>query len=375
MAPSSTLGNPRRLGFLEAMEMSRLPGDGSSGDTHRFMSHRPAWQPGAELPWDRADVPKEATGFYNSKAYGGHVYIQAPLAAARVVEAEEDEAANRTARDIDRGKFGIHSIQGVFTYGGYVDRPFIYETSKLSSGRSFQACLVTVRQPKQPSATPSGPFPTADAKLPLGPICFSCHVTFKRPVPNFADEQLTSAQARFASILSQRKPDEWEASPQLDMDILNDLFPNEGHGGFPIVDMYKVDMSSWNTNKPIPERRELLLYKLHRPVPAEDANAHILCHAFEADRNGLLTIGNYLGWGHNLAVAASLSYTFLVHVNAEEAVMGDGWWIQEVRWPRVSAGRAVLESRIWSPEGKHVASGYQDGISTPREGKRGEEKL
>ncbi|PTB66163.1 Thioesterase/thiol ester dehydrase-isomerase [Trichoderma citrinoviride] len=375
MAPTSTLRKPQRLGFLEAMEMSRLPSDDSSPATQRFMSHRPAWQPGAELPWDRPDVSEEAASFRNFKAYGGHVYIQAPLAAARIVEAKEEEEANRTSREYNRGKFGIHSIQGVFTYGGYTDRPFIYSVSKLSSGRSFQTCLVTVRQPTQTSATPRGPFPLSDANLPLGPICFSCHVTFKRPAPNFADEQLTSAQERFAHILSRRRPDEWEASPQLDMDILNDLFPNEGHGGFPIVDMYKVDMSSWNADKPISERRELLLYRLHKPVPAEDANAHVLCHAFEADRNGLLTIGNHLGWGYNLAVAASLSYTFLVHVNAEEAVMKDGWWIQEVCWPRVSAGRAVLESRIWSPEGRHVASGYQDGLTAPREGKRATEKL
>ncbi|PTB75559.1 Thioesterase/thiol ester dehydrase-isomerase [Trichoderma longibrachiatum ATCC 18648] len=374
MASAGGSAKAPRLGFLEAMEMSRLPdnnNDSNSRDTHRFMSQRPAWQPGAELPWNRPDVPPKARSFHNSKAYGGHVYIQAPLAAARVVE------ANGTTRDANNGvKFGIHSIQGVFTYGGHVDRPFIYSVTKLSSGRSFQTFLVTVRQPKHPSANPSGPFPLSDAAdLPLGPVCFSCHVTFKRPAPNFADEQLSSAQDRFAHILSQRRPDEWEASPQLDMDILNDLFPKEGHGGFPIVDMYKVDMSSWNADRPVPERCELLLYKLYKPVPEEDANAHILCHAFEADRNGLLTIGNHLGWGYNLAVAASLSYTFIVHVNAEEAVMKDGWWIQEVCWPRVSAGRAVLESRVWSPEGKHVASGYQDGLTAPREGNRAMGKL
>ncbi|TFA97982.1 hypothetical protein CCMA1212_010215 [Trichoderma ghanense] len=370
MAPASTSRKHPRLGFLEAMEMSRLPDDGSN--THRFMSHQPAWQPGAELPWDGPDVPQEAKAFYNSKAYGGHVYVQAPLAAARVVEAEE--AANKSHSN-NGCRFGIHSIQGVFTYGGYPDRPFIYSLSKLSSGRSFQTLLVTARQPKHPSANPLGPFPPSDASVPLGPICFSSHVTFKRPVPDYADQQLPSAQDRFAGILSRRNPDGWEASPQLDLDILNEAFPNEGHGGIPIVDMYKVDMSSWNADKSVPERKELLLYKLHKPVPAEDVNAHILCHAFEADRNGLLTIGNHLGWGYNLAVAASLSYTFIVHVNADEAVMKEGWWIQEVCWPRVSAGRAVLESRIWSPEGRHVASGYQDGISMPREGRRGGEKL
>ncbi|OPB39156.1 hypothetical protein A0O28_0048620 [Trichoderma guizhouense] len=370
--PLGTSGNFPRLGFLENMEMVRLAGNGDSDDTHHFMSRQPAWQPGAQLPWEKADdISRHKTAVYfTTRAYGGHVYIQAPLAAVKVVESEDETAKGAP----NTGKFGIHTIQGVFTNPGHVDRPFIYQVSKLAAGRSFQTCLITARQPKQPSSNPLGPFPESDSKLPLGPICFSCHVTFKRPVPSFADLQLSSAQERFARILAQRKPDEWPTSPQLDIDILNDTFPNAGHGGFPIVDMYKVDMKPYNANKPIPERRELLLYKLHKPIPAEDTNSHILVHAFEADRNGLLTISNYLGWGYNLGVAASLTYTFTVHVNSEEAVMRDGWWIQEVCWPRISAGRATLESRIWSPEGKHVASGYQDGIAGPDQ-KRGAEKL
>ncbi|KAL7930315.1 thioesterase-like superfamily domain-containing protein [Trichoderma chlorosporum] len=370
--PVGASGKFPRLGFIENMEMSRLASDGEANDTHRFMSRRPAWQPGAQLPWDSVDNTKRKTkSYFKTNAYGGHVYIQAPLAAVRVVEDDDKDAKGVS----NQAKFGIHSIQGVFTNPGYVDRPFIYQVSKLATGRNFQTCLVTARQPKQPSANPSGPFLNSDAELPLAPICFSCHVTFKRPVPSFADLQSSSAQERFADILAQRKPDEWETSPQLDIDVLTDIFPNAGHGGFPIVDMYKVDMKAYNADKPIPERRELLLYRLHKPIPAEDINAHILVHAFEADRNGLLTISNYLGWGYNLGAAASLSYTFAVHVNPEEAVMRDGWWIQEVCWPRVSAGRATLESRIWSPEGKHVASGYQDGIAAPRQPKRVAEKL
>ncbi|UKZ76998.1 hypothetical protein TrVFT333_004714 [Trichoderma virens FT-333] len=370
--PVGASGKFPRRGFLEAMEMSRLTGNGDSNDTHQFMSRQPAWQPGAELPWGSDDNTKHKTAtYFTTRAYGGHVYIQAPLAAVNVVEGDDESAKGVSSK----GKFGIHSIQGVFTNPGHVDRPFIYQVTKLAAGRSFQTCLVTARQPKEPSSNPSGPFPESDSGLPLGPICFSCHVTFKRPGLSFADLQLSSAQERFADILAQREPDEWEASPQLDIDIIKDAFPNAGHGGFPIVDMHKVDMKLFNADRPIPERRELLLYRLHKPIPTEDANAHILAHAFEADRNGLLTISNYLGWGYNLGVAASLSYTFVVHVNAEEAVMNDGWWIQEVCWPRVSAGRATLESRIWSPAGKHVASGYQDGLAAPLEPKRGAEKL
>jgi acyl-CoA thioesterase len=173
-------------------------------------------------------------------------------------------------------------------------------------------------------------------------------------------------QERFAHILSQRAPDEWDPAPQADIDMIRDLFPSAGHGMFPILDMYKVDMREYNADKPLPERRELILYRLIKPLPKENINAHIVCHAFETDRNNLITLGNHIGYGYRFGMAASLSYSFYVHVNGEEAVMdGSGWWVQETLYPRVSAGRGMLESKTWSPEGKHVASGYQDGIVMP----------
>lgn len=237
----------------------------------------------------------------------------------------------------------------------------------ISSGRTFATHLINARQPTEPSCNPDGPYPTTDADLPLGDICFTCLATFKRPVPGPADiQQEPSPWQRYASILSSRRPDEWEHSPQADIDGVREAFPIRGHAYFPILDMHKVDMTAFNASKPLPERRQLIFYRLHKPLPEADANAHILCHAFEADRNGLIMLGNHLGYGYGMGAVATLSYSFYVHVNAAEAVMkGDGWWLQEVHWPRVSAGRGMMESRLWSPEGVHVASGYQDGIILP----------
>lgn len=261
----------------------------------------------------------------------------------------------------------LQSIQGVFTNPGLTDRPFIYEVTDLSSSRSFSTCLINARQPKAPSSQPDGPYPLSDADLPLGDICFTCLATFKRPLAGPSDVQdQPSPWQRYADILNSRPPDEWEASPQADIDFLRETFPMSGHAHFPILDLYKVDMTAFNASKPVPERRQLILYRLHKPLPSTDANAHILCHAFEADRNGLLMLGNHLGYGFKMGAVASLSYSFYVHVNAEEAVMdGEGWWIQEVSFPRASAGRGMMESRIWSPKGVHVASGYQDGMVLP----------
>lgn len=247
--------------------------------------------------------------------------------------------------------------------------------SPISAGRSFAACLVNARQPKQASQNPAGPFPASDAHLDLDAICFSCITTFKRSRSTPVEvEAPQSAQERYAHILLSRAPGQWDVSPQIDLDVVKQFFPREGAGAFPILAMHKVDMDEYNAEKPAAERRELICYRLLEPLPSDDVNAHIVCHAFEADRNGLLMIANHVGYGHNLGKAASLTYSFYVHVNPEEAVMdGDGWWLQEIGWPRVSAGRCMMESKIWSPEGKHVASGYQDGIILP--GQQGHAKL
>ncbi|RDA88170.1 hypothetical protein CP532_6834 [Ophiocordyceps camponoti-leonardi (nom. inval.)] len=353
---------PRRLGFQEAMAMTALP-SASGSSARRFVSRRPAWKPGNELPWDSLfknldgpPVPRHSS----AGAYGGHVYAQAPLAAARVVE------------DEGRGKLGIHTIQGVFTSPGLIDRPFIYDVSPIFSGRSFFACLVKARQPTEASKRPRGPFSPPDSDSALGHVCFSCITTFKRSVPTPDDLQETpSVQERFADLLSSRRPDQWEASPQVDLDMVRDLFPDAGPGGFPILDMHKVDMTEYNASRPVTDRLQLVYYRLLKPLPAEDVNAHIVCHAFEADRNGLIMLANHIGYGkNNLAKGVSLTYSFYMHVNAEEAVMrADGWWLQEVRWPRVSAGRCMMESKLWGPDGRHVASGYQDSIVLPRERK------
>jgi acyl-CoA thioesterase len=141
--------------------------------------------------------------------------------------------------------------------------------------------------------------------------------------------------------------------------------------------MRKVDMTGFNAGRSPSQRRELLLYRLLAPLPRDDANSHVLVHAFEADRNGLLMAGNNLGMGRNLGTAASLSYSFYVHVNPDLAVMESsdvedaGWWIQEVSFPRAGAGRATLMSKIWSPRGIHVATGYQDGVLRPAAGAKG----
>ena len=92
---------PRR-GFQEAFEMTRLADSASVSSEQplqRFISRQPAWKPGADVPVGKMN-DRQSIG---PGAFGGHVYIQAPLAAARVVEQEDREAVSNGS-----GKRSIH---------------------------------------------------------------------------------------------------------------------------------------------------------------------------------------------------------------------------------------------------------------------------
>ncbi|KAI0198071.1 Thioesterase/thiol ester dehydrase-isomerase [Astrocystis sublimbata] len=389
-----------RLPFQEAMSLISLPDRHADGQTiKRYMSRRRPGLPGNEIII-LAEKTKIAGMGHN--AYGGHVYSQAGLAASLSLKA----AQNATGRDGGgkKKKFCIHTIHGFFSEGGLGDRPYIYEVTNLSSNGAFPNLLVRVRQPVSASTNPDGDhYPRADADLPLGAVCFSAMVSFRPSGITQFDAQEPSPQSRFADILSSRKPMEWNPAPITDIKAALDSVPGARNavGLFPGVDMRKVDMRAYNKDRPFHEKRELVLYKLLAPLPTTDASetvqgsstgdeggdekcaiegpdAHVGTHAYAADRNGLLMIGDHAGFGDEFARAATLSWSFVVHVNPDDVLMtysdgDDQWWVQEACFPRVQAGRGIVHVKIWSPRGVHVASMYQDGIirRQPRPGEKG----
>ncbi|KAI1382391.1 Thioesterase/thiol ester dehydrase-isomerase [Hypoxylon crocopeplum] len=351
----------QRLTFQEAMSLAPLPDGAQNGRIKRYMSQRKAWSPEDDASvTNKTAVPEQEQG-KRKTAYGGHVFSQAGLTASRTLA---EMYTSQTS--VSQKTLGVHTIHGYFSEAAFIDRPFIYDVTTLGANPSFHNILVTARQPLSPSTNKARDhFPPADAELPLGRVCFSAMVSFRPSVVSQAVAQEPSVQARFADILSSRSPSAWDPVPHIDIAGLVAASPVQKPGTFPAVDIKKVDLSAFNEGKPLHERRELLLYRLLAPLPADDPNVHILTHAFEADRNGLLMIGNHIGYGYDFGRAATLSYSFVVHVNPEDAMMSYGeneWWIEEACFPRVEAGRGIIMSKIWSPAGVHVATEYQDGI-------------
>ncbi|KAI0409487.1 Thioesterase/thiol ester dehydrase-isomerase [Xylaria palmicola] len=373
-----------RLTYQEALSLISLPDKAGAdkGVVKRYMSQRRVWVTGDELIPLAMELGAGNVNLMVS-AYGGHVYSQAGLAASLTFRAAQ-KAAGRGDQD---KKLGIHTIHGFFSEAGRTDRPFIYEVTHLASNALFPNLLVTARQPASPSTNPAGDrYPRADADLPPGPVCFSAIVSFRPSGVSQFSAQEPPPQTRFAEILGARRPTEWDPAPITDIGGLMARFPGsrQAVGLFPGLEMRKVDMRAYNAARPFHERRELILYRLLAPLPATadpaegvgaegtgcavgGPDAHICAHAYGADRNGLLMVGNHAGFSNDLARAASLSYSFVVHVDAEAAVMtysegDDEWWVQEACFPRVESGRGIIHTKIWSPRGIHIATEYQDGI-------------
>lgn len=90
----------KRMSFQECMELARIPSteddDKKQNSIQRFQSRQPAWKPGQDLVWGEIPPQPSRAGKPGPAAYGGHVYAQAALAAARAVEAEErDKPADK----------------------------------------------------------------------------------------------------------------------------------------------------------------------------------------------------------------------------------------------------------------------------------------
>ena len=80
------------LPLQEALHLVKLP---SAGEARRFMGTRAAYLPGSDFTAD-SGMPSTHTA-----AFGGHVYAQAALAAARAWRELEDERGAKPGERLD----------------------------------------------------------------------------------------------------------------------------------------------------------------------------------------------------------------------------------------------------------------------------------
>ncbi|KAB8213807.1 thioesterase-like superfamily-domain-containing protein [Aspergillus novoparasiticus] len=296
-------------------------------------------------------------------AFGGHVYAQSAYAASKTVE---------------KG-FVIHDMTGTFILAGRLDVPYVYTVRHVRDGKMYCTRAVDARQE--------------------GKVCFSCLCSFKKDEgPETFAHQPPSAQERFKSILQAKRVEDQIVSPSVDADWWIEVVEQGGvtEREFPGLDMRKTDMQGYNLTEDIkqnPEKyRQLHQYSLKGspqgstvPVSREELkakeqsgeydNLYACAHMYASDRNSLLLIPRALGH-KNWTAMASLTLTVIFHQRGDalrmidwEAVSShDGtdlpkkWFVQEGWTPRSGENRAIHESWLWSPDGKLVATSYQDSL-------------
>ncbi|KAJ5209181.1 hypothetical protein N7449_003560 [Penicillium cf. viridicatum] len=341
--------------FIELMSLQRLE------DT--FISYPDSTEPEKIERFRSLAIP------YNpgqgTRSFGGHVYAQSAYAASKTV---------------GQG-FVIHDMTGTFILGGRLDTPYVYTVRHIRDGFMYSTRAVDARQ--------------------AGRICFSCICSFKRDEQQrLFQHQPTSAQTRFDSILSAKRPEDQSPSPSVDAEWWIEAVRqgNISEHEFPGLDVRKTDMKDYNRAEDVkqhPDRyRQLTQYRL-KGSPDEDPgaslaqirareengeydNLYACAHMYSSDRNSLLLIPRALGI-KNWTEMASLTLTVIVHQHGEALRMvdwesiGDSdiggvselpmkWFVQEGWTPRTTENRGTHESHIWSPDGTLLATSLQDSM-------------
>lgn len=105
-----------RMDFQDFMELVQVPENihSQGPGVKRYMSRQPAWMAGNELPWDELfrNLKGPRPRHSGLGVFGGCVYAQAPLAAARAIE--EEERRQTAATGLVKPVPGIHVSRSRF---------------------------------------------------------------------------------------------------------------------------------------------------------------------------------------------------------------------------------------------------------------------
>lgn len=238
--------------------------------------------------------------------------------------------------------------------GGITTVPFVYKVHNIRNGRSYCTRVVNVTQ-----AEGSG-------------ICFTCTCSFKIAESNDLDVQdRLDVWDEYQVVLQGKRPEDFEEAPGMDVPWYWEMRRKTGHNDkFPGLQSHKVDMDAFNAPRPPLDRRQLMFYRTIGELPPLP-NLHLCAHLYASDRNSLFIVANHFDVGDVYTQMGSLAHTVVFHSPVEEmmfppparagSVQGD-WCCKEDWTTRIALGRGMFHSRVWSPNGAHVATLMQDGM-------------
>ncbi len=254
------------------------------------------------------------------RVFGGQVAAQALIAAIRTSEEGLD----------------VHSMHAYFLRPGDTTIPIIYDAERIRDGRSFETRRVVARQHGRP--------------------IFYLTANFQRPEDGFdhqdamPDVPTPEEGLTFAQIAQRRTGDaeaavefakEWAA---LDTRYLgNSVNPGHTH--------LKED-----TDRPA---RAQVWIRVDGDL-GEDPDLHVAAFTYASDLTllGAALVPHDVEIGSPDLMPASLDHTVWFH----RAFRADRWWLYDQWSPSASGGRGLSLARVFTQDGRLVATVAQEGL-------------
>ncbi|GAB2626726.1 acyl-CoA thioesterase II [Nocardioides ginkgobilobae] len=242
------------------------------------------------------------------RVFGGQVAAQALVAAARTTDPA----------------YVVHSLHSYFLQPGDTGAPIVYDVEALRDGRSFATRRVLARQHGRPIFALTTDFQKPEEGLDHQDV-------FPDDVPS--PEDALDPMARRAD----GEFTEWDAISMRYVGSSADLLP------------------------PDPQRpgRQRFWLRIDGELP-DDPLVHAAAFAYASDMTiagaALAPHGYRLG-GPDIMVA-SLDHTVWFH----EPFRADRWWLYDQHAPRASGGRGLINSRVFTEDGRLVASTAQEAL-------------
>ncbi len=250
------------------------------------------------------------------RVFGGQVIAQALLAAENTV-------------DPDRP---AHSLHAYFLRGGSEDFAIDYKVDRDFDGGSFSNRRVVASQQGRPILNLTASFQKHEEGLH--------HVDAEMPeVPGPEDlESEVDVRRRFAE----------QARPEARHHF---LAPRP-------VEMRAVEGRHWMNPQPAPPRSHSW-FKTVAPLP-DDPRIHRAVLAFASDMSllGTCALPHGLSWARGEVVSASLDHAVWFH----EPFRADEWLLYATDSPWSGGGRGFNRGRIFTQDGRLVASVAQEGM-------------
>lgn len=248
----------------------------------------------------------------HGRVFGGQVLAQSLVAATRTVEARP-----------------VHSLHGYFLRPGDIELPITFSVDRLRDGRSFSTRRVQAYQKGEPIFSMIASFQETDPGL-------EHQDEFPLDMP--APETLPSA-AELIGDNPHPVAQYWAKARPFDM----------RHVGSPIYFSVKGE----------PVAHQAVWIKALGDMPA-DSQLHTAALAYASDYSILESIYRRHGiaWSHPGLKSASLDHAMWFH--REPKV--DEWMLYVQESPSASGGRGLALGRIFSQDGRLLATVAQEGM-------------